>query len=245
VQAQPQPPGLFFTGTDTAVGKTFVAAGVARALRRQGHTIALRKPVATGADPVNGGWLSEDTRRLVEAGGTLEPPELVTRWSFPEPVAPPTAARRHGVSLTLEGLAGAARAGVPPAAALLVEGVGGLLCPLTERETVADLAAVLGLPLVVVARRALGTLNHTLLTLEAARTRGLAVAGLVVNETEPGGGLAWETNVAELRGRGGVPLLTVVPYGSDGAALERVDWWRLCFTRPEGPARSTQGPWHL
>src|SRR5207244_2013735 len=102
--------------------------------------------------------------------------------------------------------------------------------PLTERETVAELAAAVGLPLVVVARRALGTLNHTLLTVEAARRRGLDVAGVVVSETTPCRGLAEETNVEELRRRLDVPLLAVArhlagPGPADQPELSAVDWW--------------------
>jgi dethiobiotin synthetase len=234
-------PGLFFTGTDTGVGKTFVTAAVARLLRRQGRTVTVSKPVATGAAAVEGRWLSDDTLRLAEAAGLPDNLEAVTPWAFPEPVAPPVAARRHGVTLTLDALRQAVLRLSRPGAAVLVEGVGGLLCPLTETETVADLAAALRLPLVVVARRSLGTLNHTLLTLEVARGRGLAVAGLVVNETTPVQDLADQTNVAELQRRAGVPLLAVVPHQRPGgepedSSLARVDWWRLCFSfRPGDP----------
>jgi dethiobiotin synthetase len=104
---------------------------------------------------------------------------------------------------------------------------------LTEQETVADLAAALHLPLVVVTRRSLGTLNHTLLTLEVAGTRGLPVAGVVVNEICPSQTLAEDTNVVELQHRIQVPLLATVPYQAERgtgipASLEAVDWWKLC-----------------
>jgi dethiobiotin synthetase len=103
---------------------------------------------------------------------------------------------------------------------------------LTERETVADLVRELDMPLIVVARRSLGTLNHTLLTVEAARHRGLRLVGVVVTETTPIQGVAEETNVEELRRRLDVPLLAVLPHqpDSDGGvmpALQAVDWWRL------------------
>jgi dethiobiotin synthetase len=227
--------GLFFTGTDTGVGKTLVTAGVARALRAAGRDVVVCKPVATGAQPTGTGWLADDTAALAEAAGVAGDWERVTPWAFPDPVAPPLAARRRGVSLALPEIVAAVRSRARPGAALLVEGVGGLLCPLTEGETVADLTRALALPLVVVARRSLSTLNHTLLTLEAARGRGLAVAGVVVSETVPPEGLADETNVDELR-RLGVPVLAVVPHQPGGArgvipALVAVDWWRLCHAR--------------
>jgi dethiobiotin synthetase len=231
------PPGLFFTGTDTGVGKTYVTAAVARELRLQGHSVGVCKPVATGARRHQGRWVSDDTLHLAEAAGLVPHLDRVTPFLFPDPVAPPVAARRQGVSLTLADLEAAVRSWEGDTAAVLVEGVGGLLCPLTERETVADLAAALRLPLVVVARRSLGTLNHTLLTLEVARARGLAVAGVVVNEAEPARGLADATNVEELRRRLRVPLLAVVlhqdgPAGGPVPALAAVNWWDL-ISRPE------------
>jgi dethiobiotin synthetase len=220
------------TGTDTGVGKTFITAALARLLRRQGQDVGVCKPVATGATQVRGRWLAEDTRLLAEAAGCADHPERVTPWTFPDPVAQPVAARRQGVALTLAAIVRAVHGQARPQRLLLVEGVGGLLCPLTAEETVADLAAALGFPLVIVARRALGTLNHTLLTLEAARTRGLRVAGVVVNETTRPDSLAEATNVEELRRRIDVPLLAIVPFqaGLDSAdvpALAAVDWRRL------------------
>jgi dethiobiotin synthetase len=136
------------------------------------------------------------------------------------------------VKLDLAVIAGRVAQTALPESLLLVEGIGGLLCPLTDSETVADLAAMLRFPLVVVARRSLGTLNHTLLTLEVARKRGLPVAGIVVNETSPVRSCAEETNVEELSKRIAVPLLAVVPYLTnpyDGeiASLAAVDWQRL------------------
>jgi dethiobiotin synthetase len=234
-------PGLFFTGTDTGVGKTFITAAVTRLLRRQGHRVGVCKPVATGALPGPAGCISEDTRRLAEAAGLAEEWRRVTPWAWVEPVAPPVAARCHGIALTLTQLAHAVRAWYSPGAVVLVEGVGGLLCPLTEQETVADLVAVLRMPLVVVTRRGLGTLNHTLLTLEVARARGLKVAGIVINEAVKEGGLAAATNVAELERRIDVPVLAVVPcqadgHAMDGSVLAGCDWWRLCFSQqPKHP----------
>jgi dethiobiotin synthetase len=223
--------GLFFTGTDTGVGKTYVTAAVARLLRRQGRPVRVCKPVATGAEWRDGRWLAEDTRLLAEAAGNTDL-DRVTPWAFPEPAAPPVAARCAGTRLSLDALASAVRDCYVEGEALLVEGVGGLLCPLTDQETVADLVKKLSsLRLVLVARRSLGTLNHTLLTLEVARTRGLAVAGVVVSETAPIRGLAERTNIDELRDRIGASLLAVVPhhpgYPEEVPALAAVDWWTI------------------
>jgi dethiobiotin synthetase len=224
---------LFFTGTDTGVGKTIVAAAVARWLRRQGRPVRVSKPVATGARWTGDRWLSDDTVLLARALGLTDGLEQVTPWTFAAAAAPPVAARQAGVRLTLGAIVAAIQKSWNPGTVMLVEGIGGLLCPLTEGETVADLVGALGLPLVIVARRSLGTLNHTLLTVEAARGRRFRVAGVVVNETSPCQGVAEETNVDELRRRIGVPLLTVVPHHADPTSLAEleitgVDWWSLC-----------------
>lgn len=224
--------GLFITGTDTGVGKTLVAAAIVRHLRQQGREVRISKPVATGAQWIDGRWLAEDTVRLAQSAADGQDLERITPWAFPDPVAPPVAARRQGTMLELSTIVAAVRNRYSPGSILIVEGAGGLLCPLTENETMADLAAQLGLRLVVVARRSLGTLNHTLLTLEAARLRGLAVAGVVISETTPPHGLAEETNVEELRRRVTVPILAVIEHQPDArgevpGAIAQIDWWRL------------------
>ncbi len=232
--------GLFFSGTDTGVGKTVVTAAVARLLRRQGRPVRVCKPVATGAEWHSGRWLSEDTRLLASAAGMEEELDRVTPWSFPAAAAPPVAARLAGASLGLADLLAAVHACARPESAMLVEGVGGLLCPLTERETVADLVRLLALRLVLVARRSLGTLGHTLMAVEVAAGRGLPLAGVVVSETVPPSGPADETNVEELRRRLDVPLLAVIPHGGTGEsaadAVAAVDWWRLCEGQTAAPS---------
>jgi dethiobiotin synthetase len=234
-------PGLFITGTDTGVGKTVVTAAIARAVRRQGCSVRVCKPVATGAVLTDHGCIAEDTRMLADAAGETNLQE-VTPWAFSAPAAPPVAARLAGVVLELEEVATAVRRRLSPYSTLLVEGVGGLLCPLTEEATVADLMVELDLPVVIVVRRSLGTLNHTLLTLEAARRRGLDVCGLVVCETEQVRSVAEETNVDELRRLIDVPLLAVVPYRLEyhREAIEEIaaiDWRLLTMPHQIGPVK--------
>lgn len=219
--------GFFITATDTGAGKTFVTAGLARLWRHQRRPFRVCKPVATGAE---NGW-SEDTRLLAEAAGDSDL-LAITPYTFAVPAAPPVAARLVGTALRLEDLASAVRRRAAEDCAVLVEGVGGLLCPLTESETVADLAVELALPLILVARRSLGTLNHTLLTLEAAQRRGLCLVGILVTATTQVQGVAEETVIEELRKRVDVPLLAVLPYSTDAngsvtSALQEVDWWGL------------------
>jgi dethiobiotin synthetase len=230
-------PGLFVVGTDTGVGKTRVASAIARGLVREGRRVGVLKPVATGVfDGAGGG---EDAAALIAAAGGSIPPERVVPLAFAAPLAPVVAARLVGRRLEHAEIERAVEAALAwwadRADVMVVEGIGGLLTPLAEGTTVADLAIRLDYPLVVVARRALGTLNHTLLTTEAAFRRGLRVAGLVLNSPSCAGDaaaeLAEETAAVELAGRlDGVAILGEVPFlgASDPAKAEEIlgdiDW---------------------
>jgi dethiobiotin synthetase len=149
------------------------------------------------------------------------------------PLAPNIAARREGARLDFERLREGARWWEGRVEILLVEGVGGLLCPLTDRETIADFALALEYPLLIVARLGLGTINHTLLTIEAARSRGLAVAGVLLNEPEPlASHVGTEENPVEIERRARIPVLGILRHGrsqptrADGSAVS-IDWSTL------------------
>ena len=225
--------GLFVTGTDTGVGKTHVTALIAERLRSEGVTVGVYKPACSGAAETPGGPVWEDVETLRRATGDTFDRDRISPQRFLAPLAPPVAARVEGRTVD----AGLLRSGAAWWAGrcdlLLVEGVGGLLCPLTDDETVADLAADLGLPLLVVARATLGTINHTLLTVEAARTRELRIAGIVLNEAIPAADDASVgTNAAQITRRSGVPVLGVVPHGGSAGLplpdpLRRIDWRAL------------------
>jgi dethiobiotin synthetase len=172
--------GLFVTGTDTEVGKTVVAGAIVAAVRARGERVAAYKPVVTGLDePVVPGW-PRDHELLAAAAGVSA--EAVAPHRFGPPVSPHLAAELVGVELDLDAMILAAGAAAAEAGAeiLIAEGVGGLLVPLTREHTVRDLAVALALPLVIAARPGLGTISHTLLTIEAARTAGLSVAAVVL-----------------------------------------------------------------
>jgi len=181
--------GLFITGTDTGVGKTAVACALAAWCRRAGVDVGVMKPVATGGRRlVDGGrarWVSDDARRLAQAAGAKDPWALVNPICFEEPLAPWTAAIRQRTRVRLEAAIGAFHRLADRHACLIVEGIGGLLVPLTARASVAELAARLGLPLLLVTRPGLGTLNHTRLSLEQIRRLGLACHGIVITHTHP------------------------------------------------------------
>lgn len=230
--------GLFITGTDTGVGKTRVAAAIARCLRQAGLRVGALKPVATGATRDSCGWRCEDAQELIDAIGGGVPLNAVAPILFEAPLAPPVAARLAGRSLEHEAVRAAVQRAfdwwASRADFLLVEGVGGVLCPLAEGTTVADLAAEIDFPLLIVARRCLGTLNHTLLTVEAARSRGLRLAGIILNAAEcPPDTLVSATNSDELcRRLAGVPLLAEIDHledpGSLASELSRIDWPARC-----------------
>lgn len=216
------PPGLFVVGTDTGVGKTVIASAILRALRLEGKRVGAVKPVATGAERIDGVLRSGDVEALAEAVGEGVDRHSVCPIMFEAPMAPSVAARRAGRPLHRRSLEDAflgvveawTRKGVD---ALVVEGVGGLLCPIAEGMTVADLAILVDYPVLIVARRGLGTLNHSLLTIEAARSRGLRLAGLVLNGSAPAESPEVEASNAEELARhvAGLTILPNLAYGED------------------------------
>lgn len=168
--------GCFVTGTDTGAGKTFVAAAIAAALHARGERVAVWKPVVTGADEPVGGRPPDHELLARAVGGN---PGSVTTATFGPAVSPHLAAELAEKMLDLGVLVAAAHAAAAAVDVLVVEGVGGLLVPFGD-FTVRDLAVALGLPLVVAARPGLGTINHSLLTIEAARAAGLDVRAVVL-----------------------------------------------------------------
>lgn len=208
--------GLFVTGTDTGVGKTEVSCALVAEARAGGLDLVAMKPAESGVAPGE----PSDSERLRGAAGGAGDPALVCPYRFAAPLAPAVAARLAGVEVRLSVILDAARALAARHAALLVEGAGGLLVPLTERETYADLAVALGLPVLVVARAGLGTVNHTALTVEALRARRLAVAGVILNRTGPVDDPSVPHNAAEIERLTGAPVLASLPYRADIAGRE-------------------------
>ena len=203
--------GLFVTGTDTGVGKTVVAAAVCAALCARGDSVAAWKPVVTGVDePAEDGWPGD--HELLASVTEVDPAD-VSPLTFGPAVSPHLAAELAGALLEPPALVASARAAADRAEHVVIEGVGGLLVPLTLGYSVRDLARELGLPLVVIARPGLGTINHTLLTLEAARAVGLAVAGVVLTPWPVDPGVLERSNQDSIERLGGVGVSTlpVVP----------------------------------
>jgi dethiobiotin synthetase len=227
----PPPPGLFITGTDTGVGKTYVAAIIARQLAASGRRVGVYKPAASGCTrDAHGQLVSDDAVALWHAAGCPGDLEQVCPQRFAAPLAPHLAARAEGKTLDAELLRSGLNYWKVRSDIVVVEGAGGLLSPLGESEYVADLARDFGFPFVIVSRNILGTINATLQTLFTAShyRGGLTVAGVVLNHLAPPSpdDVSLATNRAELAARCTVPLLAGVEHGAEKLDCD-IDWLKL------------------
>jgi len=219
-------PGLFVTGTDTEVGKTYVAALLVRQLAEAGCRVGVYKPAASGCLRVGRELISPDAKRLWEAAGRPGSLDRVCPQRFAAPLAPHLAAQQEGRHLDGALLRRGLEYWQERSELIVVEGAGGLMSPLGDDEYVADLAGDFGFPLVVVARNALGAINQTLQTLIAAAAYGdgLPVAGVVLNNPKPpGDDTSVRFNRQELAARSVPPLLAEVAFGA-GRFDRPVDW---------------------
>lgn len=206
---------FFVTGSGTDIGKTFVCAGLAAHWGAQRLTPAVFKPVVTGFDPQAPG--ESDPAVLLAALGLSADQaaiEAIAPFRFREPLSPDQAAAREGRSLTVDPVARACRAAIASARGpMLIEGAGGVMSPLNGRQTMLDLAAAIGAPVLFVADSRLGSISHALTGLSALRARGLPVAALLVNES-PTGSVGTAPTIQSLAGHfAGAPILAV-PQGA-------------------------------
>lgn len=241
--------GLFITGTGTGVGKTYVAALIARALRESGRRVGVYKPVASGCEMRNGQLFSPDAQALWEAAGRPGTVEQVCPQNFAAPLSPHLAARAEGRRVDAEQLRSGIEYWRKTSDVVIVEGAGGLMSPLSDDDYNADLAAEFGYPLVIVAANTLGTINATLQTLITAahfdkgvRTvfrpdtlvrppfarKTVLTPFLVLNSLRAVGDPSSESNADELVRRCVAPLLAVVEHG--GGFDREVDWASVCTT---------------
>ena len=202
--------GLFITGTDTGVGKTVVACALIRCLKTRGSQVGVMKAIETGVG--SAGPL--DAQALSQAANSSEAIELTCPQQFALPAAPTVAAAAEGRRVDSNRVLSSYQELRSRYEWMVVEGAGGLLVPAWDDVTMADVAKLLGLPILIVTRATLGTINHTLLTLEAAEQRGLRIAGVVINHSEPKLSAADEQNLDALRQSLGKKLLTELPYQS-------------------------------
>jgi dethiobiotin synthetase len=218
--------GLFVTGTDTGVGKTVVAAAICAGLAARGRRVAAFKPVVTGLDDPPGDW-PYDHELLAAVTG--QEPSAVAPWQFGPAVSPHLAAELAGTVLEPPELLAAARRAGAYADALVCEGVGGLMVPITPGYLVRDFALDMRMPLVVASRPGLGTINHTLLTLEAARAAGLEPVAVVMTPWPTAASAMEESNRETVERLGGIGVATLgectpASLADAAAALPLADW---------------------
>lgn len=207
------PTGIFITGTDTEIGKTVVTGGLAAALKTAGVNVGVMKPIASGGIEHEGRIVSEDAIFLKHAARVDDALDLINPICLRQPLAPSVAAEIERVSIDLRQIDEAFAQLCQRHEFMVVEGIGGIAVPICEEMLVANLAQRFQLPLLVVARPNLGTINHTVLTVEFARSYSLEICGIVLNASQEGSkGIAEQTNPKELTRLTQLPILGAVPF---------------------------------
>lgn len=218
--------GVFITGTDTGVGKTRVAARLLRSLREGGLDAVPVKPVQTGCVRRRGRLVAPDLEFTLRTAGmkaTCRERELMCPYRFRSACSPHLAAERERRAMSVSHILSCCRTLATRHEYLVVEGAGGVRVPLTRRTTMLDLMKRLGLPVVIVARPGLGTINHTLLSIEAVREAGLVVLGVIFNETAPvRHGYIEQDNLRTIQELGETQVLGWVRYGRLGSQAVRL-----------------------
>jgi dethiobiotin synthetase len=208
-------PGIFITGTDTGVGKTVIAAGIAMALRARGMKVGVMKPVATGCHGTEKNLIPQDAVYLLEAAEN-EYPALTSPSRYRNPLSPNVAAVLEKKEVDITNILRAYRELQKHYDFLIVEGVGGIMVPLKQNYYVANLVREFKLPVVIVSRPTLGTINHTLLTIDAAMIRGFEIRGLIFNRIPTVNySIAEITNPKVVGELSGIPVLGCVPEMDD------------------------------
>ncbi len=202
--------GVFVTGSDTGVGKTVIAGAIAAAIKAHGLNVGVMKPVASGAEEIDGKLVSEDTVYLKKIIDNADDDDLVNPIRFKPPIAPTIAASKTGVQIDIDKILKAYETLTNRHDFVVVEGVGGLMVPIDDTLFVADLACKMDLPLVIVSKDYLGTINHTLLTVEYARSRNLRIKGIIINMLKGD-----DDSVREIEKYSSVPVLGTIPFKED------------------------------
>lgn len=209
--------GFFIIGTDTGIGKTFVAAGILKALNAMGHTACPMKPVETGCRIRKGQLVPDDALKLLKASGLDEPLDAVNPYSFRHALAPSAAAEREDVVISKRRIISGYKKLARKHDFVIVEGAGGLMVPVHKKYLFIDLIKEMNIPLIIVARPGLGTINHTLLTLEAAREKGIRIKGVIFNHLKRFmKDLSVKSNPDMISRIGRVDILGEVPFAARG-----------------------------
>jgi dethiobiotin synthetase len=204
--------GVFISATDTSVGKTTLAAGLIGFLRKKGINVGVMKPVASGAIECDSGKLiSQDAEMLVKFSESSDPWEWINPYCLATPVNPALAAKIEGVTIDLSRITRCFEEISHKHDFVVVEGAGGLMSPVFENLLVRDMICAMDLPVVIVSRAALGTINHTLMTFECLSHRGIETLGFFLNRFPRNPNLSESTNAEIITSISGVPHLGSVP----------------------------------
>lgn len=212
--------GIFITGTDTEVGKTLIAAGLVVALQDQGIDVGVMKPLESGAPSFESTPIPRDAFYLKEITGVQDDLDLINPYRFQAPLAPGVAAEKEGVEIDLQRITEAYKELKGRHQFMVVEGAGGLLVPIAKGILLPELVKLLGLPLLVVARASLGTINHTLLTFSYCQREGLAVKGLIINKSTPDADPSEDNNPQVITRASEVPFFGTFPFLRDYAGVK-------------------------
>jgi len=204
----------FITGTDTDVGKTYIASALIKHFCKQGLLTVGMKPVAAGAELVNGRLLNSDVTELIKAGNVDADLALINPYVFPPAIAPHIAAEQAGVSVSLDNIQQAFDLLQAKADVVVVEGAGGFRVPINHEQTMADLVVKLNLPVIMVVGVRLGCINHALMTAGSIRAAGLNLVGWVANRIDPNMP-AIEENIATLKAMLKAPCIADVAWGEE------------------------------
>ncbi len=212
--------GIIITGTDTGVGKTFVTVGLLTALKEKGLNVSPMKPVETGCRGKKGKLVPVDAVRLIRASGAGESLDIINPYRFRLPLAPAVAAETEKVSIKKKKILSACNHLLKKYDITIVEGAGGIMAPVYKKYLFLDLIKDMHIPIIIVSRPGLGTINHTLLTIETAKNRGIEILGVIINYTaKTKKGLPERTNPEVIEKLGGVPVLGIVPYSKNTASV--------------------------
>lgn len=205
--------GIFITGTDTGVGKTFISCGLIKAMRSMGMHVCPMKPVETGCTMKNGELIPGDTEKLMKASDISGPVDIINPFRFKKPLAPSVAAALEGKRIDRRTILRTYKKLSETYETVIVEGAGGIMVPIHKQYYVLDLIHDLDLPVIIVSRPGLGTINHSLLTVEAARSRGVKILGIIFNNaSNTRRDLSFKTNPEVIHTSGKIPVIGTVPF---------------------------------
>ena len=204
----------FITGTDTGVGKTAITAGIAGSMRKIGIDVGVMKPIATGI-PQKTGFKSLDVSILAEASGIKDPEDLINPVFLPIPVSPYDASKLLSLPIDMPQILTKFTKLLSMHQVLLIEGIGGLMTPITKKFFVADMIKAMAVETIIVTRATLGTLNHTVMTCKLCKEYDIKIKGLVINNFDEKGTAAEKNAPATLYETTGIDIIGIVPFIKD------------------------------